>query len=73
MKRKITFQLDAKQAIIKSSDKLGRHNTTAKAHIHKSKKEYDRKREKRDWRRKMDDDRWSFYFLVNFIEKIMYN
>lgn len=35
----------------KSPGKLGRHNTKTKSHIHKSKKDYDRNREKQKIRK----------------------
>jgi len=67
LKKKVTFTLNAKEAIVNSSDKLGRHNTMAKSHVHKSKKDYDRKRTKRGWRKEMDNDRWSFnFFCITF-------
>ncbi|MPW25612.1 hypothetical protein GC105_07395 [Alkalibaculum sp. M08DMB] len=65
MKKKITFTLNAKEAIVNSSDKLGRHNTMAKSHVHKSKKDYDKKRSKRDWRKEMDNNRGSFIFFLH--------
>lgn len=59
MKKKDNFTLKAMDAIVNSSDKLGRHNTNAKSHVHRSKKDYNRKRVKKDWRNDMDN-LWSF-------------